>query len=81
MPRISLGTMTPVDYVIPFVDSSDSEWISAYRKYVPAPALGAGENQDLLVADDALPACGRGHLRAPSAAGGRALGTPHCAEP
>ena len=25
-----------VDYVIPFVDSSDSEWVSAYRKYVPA---------------------------------------------
>ena len=26
----------PVDYVIPFVDSSDSEWVGAYRKYVPA---------------------------------------------
>ena len=25
-----------VDYVIPFVDSSDSEWVGAYRKYVPA---------------------------------------------
>ncbi|MCR4921726.1 MAG: hypothetical protein K5945_08495 [Bacteroidaceae bacterium] len=28
--------MMPVDYVIPFVDSSDSEWVSAYRKYVPS---------------------------------------------
>ena len=28
--------MMPVDYVIPFVDSSDREWVGTYRKYIPA---------------------------------------------
>ena len=28
--------MMPIDYVIPFVDSSDREWVSEYRKYIPA---------------------------------------------
>jgi len=25
----------PIDYVIPFVDSSDREWVGTYRKYAP----------------------------------------------
>jgi len=29
-------TMMSLDYVIPFVDSSDREWVSEYRKYIPA---------------------------------------------
>ena len=28
--------MMPIDYVIPFVDSSDREWVEEYRKYAPA---------------------------------------------
>ena len=27
--------MMPIDYVIPFVDSSDREWVGTYRKYAP----------------------------------------------
>ena len=27
--------MIPIDYVIPFVDSSDREWVGTYRKYAP----------------------------------------------
>ena len=27
--------MMPTDYVIPFVDSSDREWVGTYRKYAP----------------------------------------------
>ena len=35
-PKSVIKTAKKVDYVIPFVDSSDREWVGEYRKYIPA---------------------------------------------
>lgn len=38
MEKVILKSSTPIDYVIPFVDCSDENWLVEYKKHVSGPS-------------------------------------------